>query len=145
MKKSEMIKTKQQGFTLIELMIVVAIIGILAAVAIPAYQGYVAKAKFQDSVSAASAVETAVSLCLVENNGTKTSCDTAGEVGATLPTDGQLKYSGAITITETTAAVTFTASAEAGGYAYTNTPTLNGGVVEWDQTGNCEGAGYCKE
>ncbi len=59
-------KKVQQGFTLIELMIVVAIIGILAAVAIPSYQNYTKKAKFTEVVNATSAFKTQVEICANE-------------------------------------------------------------------------------
>jgi type IV pilus assembly protein PilA len=59
-------KKVQQGFTLIELMIVVAIIGILAAVAIPAYQDYTIKAKVQEGVSVSSPARTAIGVACSE-------------------------------------------------------------------------------
>lgn len=135
----------QKGFTLIELMIVVAIIGILAAVAIPAYSDYVTKAKFQDITSAVQSIETSVSMCLQENAGAAASCDTAAELGITLPTDAEMKYSGAPTLTAATAAVNVTADAVAGGYTYVNTPSVSGGMVIWTQSGTCEAAKVCAE
>ena len=66
MKAPKMMKKAEGGFTLIELMIVVAIIGILAAVAIPAYSDYTAKAKAANALSAADPYKTAVAMCAQE-------------------------------------------------------------------------------
>ena len=68
MKSMKMMKKAQQGFTLIELMIVVAIIGILAAVAIPQYQNYVIRAKLAKVASAVDPVKLAVGE-FAQNNG----------------------------------------------------------------------------
>ncbi|GAB2702103.1 pilin [Aliiglaciecola aliphaticivorans] len=72
MKMTQM--TNNKGFTLIELMIVVAIIGILAAIALPAYQGYTQKAKFTEVTNATAAAKSAVEVCAQVNNGLDT-CD----------------------------------------------------------------------
>jgi len=71
-------KQIQKGFTLIELMIVVAIIGILAAVAIPAYSDYTKKAKFTEVVQATQAVKTAVEICASDLT-TVTGCSSGSE------------------------------------------------------------------
>jgi type IV pilus assembly protein PilA len=76
-----MLKQTQKGFTLIELMIVVAIIGILAAIALPAYQDYTVRAKVSEGVIAASAVKATVSENLA-NLPFANSCDGAPAAGS---------------------------------------------------------------
>ncbi len=73
-------KSVQKGFTLIELMIVIAIIGILAAIAIPAYQNYVIRAQATEGSSIIGSLETAFEECYA-NSGTAASCASNAAVG----------------------------------------------------------------
>ncbi|MDD2343801.1 MAG: prepilin-type N-terminal cleavage/methylation domain-containing protein [Tolumonas sp.] len=71
---------KQSGFTLIELMIVVAIVAILAAIAMPAYQTYTKRAKFSEAIAASGPAKTAIEVCVqgAETNAVAQNCDDAG-------------------------------------------------------------------
>lgn len=112
-------KTMQKGFTLIELMIVVAIIGILAAVALPAYQDYTLRAKTSELLLAASAARTAIT----ENS------QNNGAVGATgIAAPAAAGKIGSATIAVATGVVTIVGTAtQFGGTAVTVvlTPSWN--------------------
>ena len=139
-------RNMQKGFTLIELMIVVAIIGILAAIAIPQYQDYITRAKWQDNIARVQSYKTAIAECLQNNNGFITLCDTSVQVisatGTTFPgVGGNLS---ALTQTAVTGALVLTGTATVAGCVVTLTPSASATSVTWVYTNSAAPCGKSK-
>lgn len=139
----KMTAQKQQGFTLIELMIVVAIIGILAAVALPAYQTYTQRAAFSEVVLATTPYKSAFEVAAqtgrltaladadAGTNGIPAAAGATGDVSSVAVTDG--------VITATGLAASFGGTA----YTYILTPGGVAAPIQWTTTGTCLAAGVC--
>src|SRR5512139_416070 len=103
-----MMKTVQKGFTLIELMIVVAIIGILAAIAIPAYQDYTIRSQVTEGLNLASDIKAGIGEVFAQT-GTFTGIGLA-QLGAGAATDKAGKYVGSINVTDGVISISYTGS-----------------------------------
>ena len=146
----------QKGFTLIELMIVIAIIGILAAIAIPAYQNYIKRAAYSEVTVGMAPVKTAVNVCYASTQDLAT-FNTALLIGETLPTAGtkalqkiemDTTTAGAFTATPNaykgilvTDTCKFTPTAEETG---TGANVVKTGRLLWAYSGKCVDNGYVK-
>jgi type IV pilus assembly protein PilA len=140
-------KSVQKGFTLIELMIVVAIIGILAAIAVPQYQQYTKRSKFTEVIQATQALKTSIEICLQDQLGVMAACDPGVAGNGVQPNVGAVgKY--VASVASANGIITGTALASNGlsGETFQLTPTYNATTgTQWAIAGTCVAANICKQ
>jgi len=133
------VNRKQRGFTLIELMIVVAIIGILAAIAIPSYQSHVIRSQVAEGLTLSSGAQTSVAEFIMQNGAWP-----ADNTAAGLPVGTEIRgdYTEQVTIEDNVIVILYgiNAHADISGYTVTLTAVDNDGSVSW----SCASGGTIK-
>ena len=130
---------RHSGFTLIELMIVVAIIGILAAVAMPAYQTYSQRSRFSEVILAITPFKTALGIAIQSGRITALAGADSGTNGIP-PALGASGWLASALVDE--GIIIATGTADVDNHTYTLTPSLTP-PVQWTEAGTCVDVGLC--
>ena len=150
---------RQKGFTLLELLMVIAVIGILASIAVPRFQNATEKAKFTEVINSVGPYKTAVEMCII-NKGSETDCnagsngipegftDGTGKVASVSVVAGKITAAG--NVEEFGTAPALLASTGSGtqtsttntGITYELTPTVGNGI-SWTVGGSCQAQKLC--
>jgi len=134
----------RKGFTLIELIIVIAIVGTLVSIAIPTYQTYAKKARFTEVKLAAALIKSNIDTCFQgRGNYSLSNCDSIDELNIITAKVVAANNVNSIDIIPVTALVTATGEVSVDSATYTLLPTPNNDTLLWTVGGTCIAAGLC--
>ena len=136
-----------RGFTIVELMVTVAIVGILASIALPAYQNYTKKAQFSEVILATTTVKSQIEVAAQTGKlaTTSTTIDLTGANGGANGIDADITTSiGKLASLKTeNGIITATGTADVDDKTYILTPTVNSNRLTWAKGGTCKSANLC--
>lgn len=131
-------RSMNAGFSLIELMITIAIVGILAAIAIPSYVNYTEKARFSEVIQVVSALKPAVAQCIQMNN-SLAGCDNSKNGIPAAQTDA----GNVASVTVLNGIISGLGGGDAPADTFVLTPKINNRIVTWEVSGTCQTQGTC--
>ncbi len=136
-------KAIQQGFTLIELMVVIAILGILAAIAVPAYTSYTERAEFSEVILSTAAYKSSIEAAIQLGRATNINQLDGGALGIPANIAAGSGYGNVNSVSVVDGAITATGTAAVGSFTYIITPDDITPPTTWTESGTCFANGRC--